>query len=129
MLDLINNAKQSIEIIMFVWLWYKEDFSCDMSLINHALIRAQRRGVKLRAIVNFGGAVAVLKEQGIDVRTNDPGTLLHSKMVIVDSAVLAMGSHNFTENAMNSNIETSMLIEDTEQAKKMKLYFDSLWLS
>lgn len=114
---------------MFEWRWYEHDFSCDASRINQAILRAARRGVKVRALVNGGSAVGVLKEQGIDARTIDKSKLLHSKCVIVDGARVLMGSHNLTENAMTSNIETSLQLDSEELAQQLQQYFNSLWQS
>lgn len=125
----INGATSTIELLMFEWRWYKQDSTSDASLLNQCLLRAMRRGVKVRALVNNATHMQNLKELGFDVRTNDAGTLLHSKCIIFDGKVVVMGSHNLTHPAMSKNIESSVILESEEFAKQLQSYFNSLWLS
>lgn len=124
---LINAAKVSIEVLMFEWRWYKQDVSSDASLLNQTLLRAVRRGVKVRGLVNTATQMTALKAVGFDVRTNDAGTLLHTKCIVIDGKIAIMGSHNLTNNAMRANIEASLILENEEVAKQMQAYFESLW--
>lgn len=128
-IELIDASKASIDLLMYEWKWYKDDIACDASLINQALVRALRRGVKIRGVVNSGTQMQVLRDIGFDVRTNDGGTVLHTKCLIFDNATVLLGSHNLTDNAMRSNIETSVIIESEENASQMARYFNSLWQS
>jgi hypothetical protein len=43
LLPIIKSAQQNIKIFMYDWRWYENDISCDVSLINSALISAHRR--------------------------------------------------------------------------------------
>lgn len=126
---LINSAKISIDLLMYEWRWYKQDITTDASLINQCLLRALRRGVRVRGIVNTGTQMQQLKAVGFDVRTNDAGTLMHSKSIIFDEKVAVLGSHNITNPAFRSNIETSLVLKNEEIAKQLTAYFNSLWLS
>lgn len=126
---LINGAKSSIDILMFEWKWYKKDVCCDATLINQAILRAKKRGVRIRGIVNHAKQMQELLEVGLTVRTNEAGTVLHSKCLIFDDKIVVMGSHNLTQNAMRSNIETSVIIHSENFAKEFGKYFESLWLS
>jgi phosphatidylserine/phosphatidylglycerophosphate/cardiolipin synthase-like enzyme len=126
---LINSAKKSIDLLMYEWRWYKQDITTDASLINQCLLRAMRRGVKVRGLVNTGTQMKQLNEIGFDVRTNDAGTLMHSKSIIIDESIAVMGSHNLTNPAMRSNIETSLIVRNADVAKQLSNYFNSLWLS
>lgn len=129
LLHLIALAKTSIDVIMYEWRWYKNDTTSDISLINQALLQALRRGVKVRAIVNNAGQMQQLKAIGFDIRTNDKGTLMHSKALIFDKSSLLMGSHNLTNNAMRSNIESSVFIKNEILAQQFSAYFESIWQS
>ncbi len=128
-IDLINDAKFSINIMMFEWRWYTKDISCDMSLINQALLRAKKRGVKIRGIVNTATQRQILIDKGFDIKTNQKSILMHTKVIVFDSKIYVIGSHNFTENAMQSNEELSCIINDDEGAKQINNYFDTLWRS
>lgn len=126
--ELLNSAQHSIDILMYEWKWYENDPSCKMQRLNQAIVRAVRRGVKVRALVNDGKALTTLKAQGIDARTNFSSVVMHTKAVVVDGRHVLTGSHNFTENAMSSNIETSTLYTDEKIAKQLSDYMVSLWL-
>lgn len=126
-LECIKNAKSDIKILMFEWKWYKEDFSSDASRINQAILQAIRRGVKVRAFINSGVQAEYLKSVGIETQAIKKRTLMHSKTIVFDNKTVLIGSHNLTENAMTSNIETSVCIDDDALAQKIETYFDNLW--
>lgn len=127
LVSLIDQAKFSISILMFDWRWYKEDFSNPMSMINHALIRAVRRGVVVQALTNYAPVVEQLKEVGILAKKWDSRKLLHAKIVIFDKKQVLMGSHNFTTKALTDNIEVSTLYESEDVVNRLEIYFESLW--
>jgi len=129
LIKLINLAQQSICILMFDWRWYTHDPHSDMQLINQSLVRAVRRGVKVRAITHFHSAHDMLQTQGIDVKPWKKASVMHAKFVLVDSFVMVQGSHNFSQRAMTSNMEISSLSVDAVAGKKMYDFFDSLWRS
>lgn len=127
-LALIEGASLSIDVVMYEWKWYANDPSSHVQRLNQALVRAVRRGVKVRALVNEGRQCALLNELGIEAKTNLASIVMHTKAVIVDREHVLMGSHNFTEKAMTSNIETSTYYRDAEIAKQLSDYMLSLWL-
>lgn len=126
LISLIDEAKKSVRAVMFDWRFYRTDFSCDVSLINHSIIRAKRRGVDVRLVVNSGEIVETFENLGISIRKYNGDKLLHSKVFVIDDETVLLGSHNITENAMHRNIETSLVIKDAEIAKKLCALFDSL---
>lgn len=126
-IDLINGAKRSIDIFMFDWRWAKNDISSDVSLINQSLVRATRRGVIVRAFCNYTAITKILNEVGIKAKSWNSTKLMHSKAIILDQKIVVMGSHNFTMNAMNENIETSVIMEDEALGTQLTNYFNTLW--
>ncbi len=129
MCDLIDGAQDNILVLMYDWKWYNNDPFSDISQINHAFVRASRRGIKVRALTNYLNVVDQLKLSGIQAKAMNSTKLMHSKAVIVDGKHVVMGSHNFTNNAMKNNIETSLFLEEEHLAKELTDYFNSLWLS
>lgn len=123
----INSAQKSIYIFMYDWRWYKDDFTCDMSQINHAIVRAIRRGVAVFAIVNNDNIISQLTELGVKCLQWKKNQVMHAKVLIIDEWVSLVGSHNFTENAMTQNIEISQVSEDEYIAKKILTYFLSVF--
>jgi phosphatidylserine/phosphatidylglycerophosphate/cardiolipin synthase-like enzyme len=126
LLELINEAEKSIDIMMYEWRWYENDPGHPIQILNQALVRAVRRGVRVRALTFRGTITAKLREIGIDAKAWKLSKLMHSKMIIFDSEVVVMGSHNFTGSAIQSNIETSVLFFDEEVAKIKTDYFQNL---
>lgn len=127
LLELIDQAKEDICVMMFDWRWYRNDFSCDVSLINQSLVRAKRRGVSIRLLLNSDLVQNELSTVGFQVKHWKADKLMHAKLFIIDKAFLICGSHNLTENALSRNIEVSLLTNDGEQIKKARDYFESLW--
>lgn len=128
-LELVNSATSSIDILMFEWRWYENDFSHPIQIINHALVRAVRRGVKVRALTHRSEIAKRLQSVGIEAKAWPLQKLMHSKMIIFDKKAVVIGSHNLTGSAINTNIETSVLFFDREVAEAKLNYINNLWLS
>lgn len=126
-LDLINSAIVTIDIMMFDWRWYDQDPSNPIQLINQAIVRAVRRGVVVRAITSSPKLIDILRSVGIDARKLDRAGLMHSKIIIVDRCFYSMGSHNLTDSANTRNIESSIIVRDQLTAQVHLDYFNNLW--
>lgn len=129
LIELFDNAKESVYIFMFDWRWYKNDFSCDVSQINQALVRAVRRGVKVQTLLNYAEVVATLRQVGIDAKKYNFAQLLHAKSIVIDREIIVLGSHNLTQNAMTKNVEMSLIVSDEELAARIIKYFENIWSS
>lgn len=125
-LDVINDAQRTIDIMMYEWRWYENDPAHPIQLINQALVRAVRRGVRVRALTYRATITSKLREVGIDAKAWGSSKLMHSKMLILDGKAVVMGSHNFTGSAITSNIETSLLVYDDDIAQAKTEYFQNL---
>lgn len=123
----IDNCSSSIDVMMFDWKWYKQDFSCDVSLINQALIRANKRGVKIRVLSNSVEIKQYFFPVGVQVRGFKVHGVFHPKLFIFDNTAFCIGSHNMTLGAMCRNYEVSFLCNDEKSAKSFGELFNSLW--
>jgi phosphatidylserine/phosphatidylglycerophosphate/cardiolipin synthase-like enzyme len=128
-IELIDSADSSIYIFMFDWKWYKNDFSCDVSRINQALVRATRRGVKVQTLLNYSEIVEILNNLNITARRANVRKLLHAKSIVIDENIIILGSHNLSKEAMTANVEMSLVISDPELAKRIINYFQTIWSS
>lgn len=124
---LVDVAKTSIDILMFDWRWYENDFSHPLQIFNQKLVSAVRRGVCVRTITNSAKVVETLNLLGFYAKKWPQKNLLHSKLVIIDNKIVVSGSHNFTGNAFCSNIETSVVFNDEKIALQFSEYFNNLW--
>jgi phosphatidylserine/phosphatidylglycerophosphate/cardiolipin synthase-like enzyme len=88
-----------------------------------ALIEAHRRGVDVRAIVDYkqlsdrrnhddAFAVEHLGAAGIPVLVDKPPGLMHDKVMIIDGEVVVTGSFNYTYSAEHRNVENLLVIRD-----------------
>jgi len=123
----IDSSSFSISIMMFDWKWYKHDFSCDVSLINQALIRANKRGVKIRILSNSVEIKQYFLPVGVPVKGYKVHGVFHPKLFIFDSKSFCIGSHNMTMGAMTRNFEVSFLYDDIYISHDFTNFFDSIW--
>ena len=128
-IELVESAERSIYIFMFDWRWYKDDFSCDVSLINQALVRAARRGVKVQALLNYDELEEQLNKLSITAKKANVKKLLHAKSIVIDEEILVIGSHNWSKEAMSANVEMSVVLTDADVSKRIINYFQSIWSS
>jgi phosphatidylserine/phosphatidylglycerophosphate/cardiolipin synthase-like enzyme len=88
-----------------------------------ALIDAHRRGVDVRAIVDYkqltdrrnrddAFAVEHLGEAGVPVLVDKPPGLMHDKVMIIDGEAVVTGSFNYTYSAEHRNVENLLVIHD-----------------
>ena len=86
--------------------------------IAQALIRAQKRGVKITAVLDKSNlsqkysAATFLKNMGISVLIDDKHAIAHNKIMIIDNRVVITGSFNFTLAAENKNAENLLILDD-----------------
>ena len=126
-LPLVKNARISIDILMFHWAWYERDLSCEISLLNAAIVGASKRGVKVRCYVSMPASYKKLKSLGVDVRLYSGSGVIHAKVLIFDSRCVVFGSHNFSQRAMLFNKEVSMILHDKSAVLQLERYFETLW--
>jgi phosphatidylserine/phosphatidylglycerophosphate/cardiolipin synthase-like enzyme len=105
----INQAKSEVLL---------QAYSFTSQPIARALIRAQKRGVKISAVLDKSNrgqkysAATFLKNMGIPVFIDDKHTIAHNKIMIIDNRVVITGSFNFTKAAEDKNAENILIIDD-----------------
>ena len=124
---MIDAAKQTIEIVVYDWRWYPDQPGHAVQQFNNALVRAVKRGVKVRAVVNAGFIVPILNNVGIKARQTKDKRVVHTKLIIFDKKTIVIGSHNFTRNAFGSNIETSIAIDIPQNVTRFAELFENLY--
>ena len=111
-LPLIDNAQHSLDVAMF---YFTEE------RIFQALKRAHARGVKLRMVLDAGGALnefskhRPLCELDVPVKVEHWGGKSHSKWAVADApedarAAVLVGSLNWTKAANEQNDENTLVI-------------------
>ena len=115
-IPLLRKAKHSILILAF---------SLRDRLLQHELIRAkQERGVELKIWIDSGQYLSGAKQSVLSFKElataggflkicrKPDGGLLHHKVIVVDENIIVLGSMNFSRNAVNSNDENFLIIEN-----------------
>lgn len=127
MIPIIDEARQMIDICVFDWRWYPQDPGSVAQLYNQAVIRAIKRGVCVRAIVNSQQVADTLREAGAKTKKHISAHLLHTKLMIVDDSIIITGSHNYTQSAFSANYELSVILRDVVAIGDFSNFFNALW--
>jgi len=127
-LAFINDAKSEIRICAYAWRWYENQPEIDIQRLNMGLVRAKRRGVKVRVLVDGYKVFQLAKKMGFDCRYVGNSRMLHTKAISIDNNTVIIGSHNLTKRATTDNYEISLAIQDYEVFEQFRTYFDKLWL-
>jgi len=125
--ELINQAKNSIKIIVFDWRWYPNDPASPAQIFNNSILKAHNRGCEVKAICNMPEIVAILKPEGLKIKNITTKRLVHAKMIIIDNKHVIIGSHNFSQNAFSQNYEFSVVIANTPNIERYTEFFDFLY--
>ena len=129
----LDRAKKSIDVAMYAFT---------SRPIAKALVRAYRRGVKVRVILDRKFALGsryskhnYLMKRGIPVKLVSPPPgmrgrvgLMHHKFAVVDGRVLLTGSFNWTASAEKLNYENLLVFESEKIAAIYEGEFERIWL-
>lgn len=124
LIPLINNSKKYIYIPTFL--------ITDKNMAA-ALINARKRGVSVKIIVDATNAKnnsskhQLLRQNGIEVKTENWAGKLHSKSIIIDDTYTVIGSMNFSKSGELKNDENVVIIKNTKLTQFYKAYFNYLW--
>lgn len=89
-----------------------------------ALLAAHQRGVKVQVILDKSqlrqrySQLAVLREHHIPVWMDMKPKIAHSKVMVMDGAVVITGSFNFSKSAQIANAENLLIIHDATTAQQ-----------
>lgn len=101
--------------------------------VADALLKAQKRGVDVRVVVDRINArephseMEFLLERGIAVRTDDQYSIMHNKFIVVDGSTVEEGSFNYISAAANRNAENALVLHDVAIAGKYDREWQRLW--
>lgn len=126
-IDLIDAATKNIDLVLYDWRWYQNQPGHPVQKVNNALVRAYLRGVQVRAVLNRTDLLPTLNSVGIKARCLKDKRTLHCKLVIFDSSVLVIGSHNLTRNAMSHNVEASIAVDIPQEVTRFTEFFNNLY--
>ncbi len=131
--SLLNSAKKTIDIMMFEMYFYSGN---SVRELEDDLCSAVLKGVKVNVLLDgsFDENYADNKEtadylvsNGVNIKFDPAGITTHSKLIIIDSTTVVVGSTNWSYSAFESNNETNVVITDTTTARYFLDYFYNIW--
>ena len=126
-IPMIDAAKSTIDIVTYDWRWYAGKPAHATQQMNIAIVNAAKRGVRVRAVLNVADQATFLATLGIKARGLKDKRVLHAKLLIFDSRVVVIGSHNLTSNAFYRNLECSMVLDIPEGETRLMQFFENLY--
>ena len=140
----IENANSTIHIVMYEMKWYgePENDSHEVSRLGIALVKAHKRGVDVKIILEDGKTHGYenrgigenntkwkeyFESRGIEVRWDGSGQTTHDKLIIIDGKIVVVGSTNWSTSALKYNHEANVLLDGKEVAEEYDAYFETLW--
>jgi phosphatidylserine/phosphatidylglycerophosphate/cardiolipin synthase-like enzyme len=134
---LIQEAKHSIQVMMFEMGYYDQYPNTPSNLLIKELMNATKRGVRVEVILEVKEGEdrttkrnrhtgKVLSEGGVRVIYDSPSKTTHAKFMVIDGQLTLLGSTNWTYYALASNNEASVLVRSKEVAKELIDYFNKV---
>ena len=127
--NVVKNAKYDIRICAYAWRWYDSRPETPIQMFNTELVRAVKRGVQVRAIVDNVIIKEMLEARGIRCVVAPGIKSCHAKVISGDLKDIVVGSHNLTMRAFDENIEISILTHEYEPIAQFIEYFDRMWVA
>lgn len=137
-LKLLRGAKERIDVAMFYMV--AANPAAPGEKLVEALIAAHQRGVRVRVVLDRDGKEDIynsrtinqpvlkrLRQARVPVRVDNQRQLLHSKLVLIDSQDVLVGSHNWTAGSLRRYDDTSVHIESAGLRAEYGRMFDALW--
>jgi phosphatidylserine/phosphatidylglycerophosphate/cardiolipin synthase-like enzyme len=125
-LDLVRGAQQSIRFLAF-------SFTDDR--LGEAIQAKARDGLVVQGVFETRGSETEYSEYGrlasasppLDVWLDGNPYLMHHKVIILDDAIVVLGSFNFTESANTANDENLLVIHDASVATAYRAEFERVY--
>ncbi|MGE4158508.1 MAG: phospholipase D-like domain-containing protein [Planctomycetota bacterium] len=127
----LKDAKQAVAVTMYLIQMEDPERHTLIKGLLDELIACHKRGLKVSVVAELEkakgdesptrsmGALEYLKKGGVSVYTDDPDTVTHSKVVVIDEAIVHLGSSNWTYSAFMKNRECNLRIRNPELARQL----------
>jgi hypothetical protein len=131
---ILSRANKSVYVIMYVIKYDPKDPRDPVNTLLNILINLSKRNVDVKIIVDdetynsYPETINYLLSHNISVKLDESsGRTTHTKLVIIDGKIVFLGSHNWTQSALQRNHEVSVVIYDEDVAKILLRYFFDIW--
>ncbi len=106
-------------------------YSLNLDSIRSALIRAYKRGVQVRVVMESDNMDRAepqdLKDAGIPILGDRREGLMHNKFMVIDRSEVWTGSMNYTDTGTYADNNNLMRIRSTEVAQDYRTEFDEMF--
>ncbi len=134
---LLNGIRNARKTIICSYYLFVVQGKSESEKILEELVRARRRGVEVRVILEKSRqkdrlneenlhTAALLSRGGIKVFFDTPDVVTHLKVTVIDNRYVFLGSHNLTQGALKFNNELSVLMDSPETAAETLTYLNQL---
>jgi hypothetical protein len=142
----LNNAKSSIQVVMYLLSILPEQPDAQPSQLVQALIKAKERGVDVKVVldqnINFEAeasedavagnknqrAYEILRNNNVPVFFDTSDIYTHTKALVIDGETVILGSTNWSKAALTRNNEASVLIRSKDLAQEVLQDFSKIKL-
>ncbi len=122
----VDAARKSIDLAVF---------DLDLGQLAQALLRAQRRGVAVRLVVDSENLVApeaseqlgLLQRVGVALRFDRREPFMHDKFVVIDRQISWLGSWNMTDNDTYRNNNNMLRLASRQIAADYAAEFEQMF--
>ncbi|XP_063981751.1 mitochondrial cardiolipin hydrolase [Diachasmimorpha longicaudata] len=127
LVNFFDSVKETLDVCIYI-LTYKD--------ISDAIIRAHRRGINIRLIVDSGMSetsscstqLSRMRRAGIKIRMHrSTVSLMHHKFAIRDEKLMILGSSNWTMQAFFGNYDASLITNEPELVRVFSTEFNRMW--
>lgn len=119
----INSARLTVDVAIY---------SFSLNNIRDALIRAHKRGARVRVVTeseNLDRSDAQkLKDAGVPILGDRREGLMHNKFVVIDNSEVWLGSMNFTDSGAYSDNNNLVRIRSKQMAENFAKEFDEMFV-
>lgn len=140
-LEMLKTAKSEIRVATYLFSWPDRHPEYNVSQLFQELIEAQKRGVKVKIILERSSkdfnkhifainqkTAKVLNENGVnDILYDDPERISHAKILIKDSDEVLAGSTNWYGAEIDRAHQVNFVIRNAELVGQFRDYFDALY--
>lgn len=139
LLMLLSEATRSIHLSMYRMSYYSGYGDSLANDLLNALTDAAHRGLDVKVLLDDCAyyadsaaanltAALVLRQRGVEVRFDDPGTTTHTKLVVIDGRTVMLGSTNWNYYSLEKNCEIdTAFVNLPEVAAPFDAFFQTLW--
>lgn len=138
LIEQLTKAKKSIDILMFYFSLDRRRKDAITTKLFDAIIEAHKRKVQINIVLDKdkqgqkyfsrkinNNAIQNLQEAGINARFDSIGKVTHSKIIVIDSKVTFIGSHNFSLSSAHIYDEASVMISSEKLATFYKEFISN----